>query len=225
MKKLLILLFFPIFLWSQRTVYSNLAVQRISLEEKVNRPLQILPSILVNAYIHGLIKGYYPVSPEIPQPVLNFLETSAKLGIKNIEIPPGISFSCCEENRSRNLRKRIPEYEVVLELIESKYFDAQESKEKYRTEYVRIVFVDPTETGPEEGVLLFKWEEIADFLEGVKLQHPRNEASTLSAKQWLELRRFSSYPVEISGRALWSFKEVQERIKRSLGKEAVNFTY
>lgn len=212
---------------AQYDFYRKLYVNRMSLDEKVNKHMDKIPDILINAYRRGYVKGYYPMSPDIQQPFKNF---AAKFGLQLQETDAIMKdFSCCYSGNAIGLsntddlsflaQSTYANFDIVMELIEQKTFDKISGMEKYKPLYIRLIWYDINKTGlPDENAVLFKYEEVKGVLEEVKLTNPKNQATSLSANKNLELRNFSVYPVMISGQPVWSKADLLKKIKKSVNQ-------
>ena len=89
--------------------------------------------------------------------------------------------------------------ETVIELIEDWIFDKNRSAMFYNTQYIRLIYVDPTGAIPDEAVIAFRYQDVMDILDDTKYRNRFNDAEHRSVREAIELRRFNSYIIDLSG--------------------------
>lgn len=102
---------------------------------------------------------------------------------------------------------QIGPYESVLEFIEDRIFDKNRSDMVYDIQYVRLVWVDPGETLPDKNFVCFKYADILETLEDTQWKNKFNDAEYRNMREIFELRLFSSYIINVSGRGVRTLEE------------------
>jgi len=115
--------------------------------------------------------------------------------------------------------------ETVIELIEDWIFDKNRSAMFYNTQYVRLIYVDPAGVIPDEAVIAFKYQDAFDVLDDTKYQNRWNDAEHRSIREALELRRFNSYIINLSGDSPRSLVEADYRKHQIIEFEHNLWTY
>jgi hypothetical protein len=98
-------------------------------------------------------------------------------------------------------------YESVLEFIEDRIFDKNRSDMVYDIQYVRLVWVDPGETLPDKNFVCFRYSDILETLEDTQWKNKFNDAEYRNMREIFELRLFSSYIINVSGRGVRTLEE------------------
>ena len=206
-------------------------VNRVNLQEKTNAQIKNLPNILITAYRMGYIDGMFPNTHDGLMDRNRFMEV--------FEIPGhrldlvGMEDACCKPSDLPQSNWRIgqqldtdalksihyPGFNTIVEFIESETFDKNDSRNKWETHYIRLVWVDPQGQMGARNAILFKYEDVYSLLSQIKGFNPRNEAAALSYRQLIDLRKFSSYPVEVSGQVLMSMKAAKVRARNAVQRD------
>jgi len=98
-------------------------------------------------------------------------------------------------------------FESVLEFIEDRIFDKNRSDMVYDIQYVRLVWVDPGETLPDKNFICLKYEDVLETLENTQWKNKFNDAEYRNCRQIFDLRLFSSYILNVSGRGVRTLEE------------------
>jgi Gliding motility associated protein GldN len=214
----------------------SLFVNRINLKEPANRSLTQLPDVLLTGWRMGLVQGYYPGAVDVPMP---WDELARKFQVVGSPLDGArAKFDCCaaptfgvakgpggqvQDATAAPLRSiRYAQFGLMVELIESRIVDRNRSEEIWVPQYVRIVFHDPEETLPERAAVVFKWADVETVLGNVRMEHPENDAATLSVKQHIVQRDFVAYPVEVRGQAVYTLNEAEQRRLQELNRTDQN---
>lgn len=209
----------------------TLKVNRINLKEKGNAEIRDLPHVLLTAYRMGYIDGMFPNTHDGPMDWQRFMEVYEIDGHQFDLV--GDEDACCtpsdlpqpnwrpgKELDTDALKSiRYPGFDGVCELIEAETFDKNDSRNKWETQYIRLVWVDPQRQMGARNAVLFRYEDVFALLSQLKGFHLRNEAAALSYRQLIDNRRFSTYPVEVSGKVLMSMEEATARARRPLEQQ------
>lgn len=102
-------------------------------------------------------------------------------------------------------------YESVLEFIEDRIFDKNRSDMIYDIQFVRLVWVDPGETLPDKNFVCFRYADILETLEDTQWKNKFNDAEYRNMREIFELRLFSSYIINVSGRGVRTLEESDYR--------------
>ncbi|MBK9449203.1 MAG: hypothetical protein IPN95_07270 [Bacteroidetes bacterium] len=98
-------------------------------------------------------------------------------------------------------------FESVLEFIEDRIFDKNRSDMVYDIQFLRLVWVDPGETLPDKNFVCFRYADILETLEDTQWKNKFNDAEYRNMREIFELRLFSSYIINVSGRGVRTLEE------------------
>jgi len=110
-------------------------------------------------------------------------------------------------------------FESVVEFIENRIFDKNRSAVVHDIQYIRLVWVDPGETLPDENVLCFKYSEVLETLEDCQWTNKFNDAEHRNMREVFENRIFNSLMTNVSGRGVASLPEAEYRRNQLLDFE------
>ncbi|MFM2375307.1 MAG: hypothetical protein RLZZ165_404 [Bacteroidota bacterium] len=105
----------------------------------------------------------------------------------------------------------IAAYESVLEFIEDRIFDKNRSDMVYDIQYLRLVWVDPGETLPDKNFVCFRYADVLETLEDTQWKNKFNDAEYRNMREIFEMRLFSSYILDVSGRGVKTLEESDYR--------------
>lgn len=89
---------------------------------------------------------------------------------------------------------------TVVELIENRIFDKNRSDMVYHIQYIRLVWVDPGETLPDQNMICLKYQDVVETLEACQWTNRFNEAEHRNLREVLEMRMFHSYDTQTGSR-------------------------
>lgn len=200
-------------------------VNRINLNEKNNAQIRDLPNVLITAYRLGYIDGMFPKTFDGTMSRQRFMEVFEIPGhqfdlvnaedacCKPQDLPSG-DWRLGQKLDTDALRSiHYPGFNTIIELVEVEAFEKKDSRNKWETQYIRLVWVDPQGTMGARNAVLFKYEDVYALLSQIKSFNQRNEAASMSYRQLIDLRKFSTYPVEVSGKVLMSMEEAKARAR------------
>lgn len=98
-------------------------------------------------------------------------------------------------------------YESVLEFIEGRIFDKNRSSEIYDLQYIRLVWVDPGETLPDQNVVCFRYADLLDVLEETQWTNRFNDAEHRNMREVFETRLFHGFITNVSGNGIRTLPE------------------
>lgn len=98
-------------------------------------------------------------------------------------------------------------YESVLEFIEDRIFDKNRSDMVYDIQYLRLVWIDPGETLPDKNFICFRYADVLETLEDTQWKNKFNDAEYRNMREIFEMRLFSSYIINVSGRGVRTLPE------------------
>ncbi len=98
-------------------------------------------------------------------------------------------------------------YESVVEFIEGRIFDKNRSSEVHDLQYVRLVWVDPGETLPDQNVVCFRYADLLDVLEETQWTNRHNDAEHRNMREVFENRLFHGFITDISGDGIRTLAE------------------
>ena len=102
-------------------------------------------------------------------------------------------------------------FENVIEFIEDRIFDKNDSDMYYDIQYIRIIWTDPGETLPDKPLCVFKYKEVMDALDAAQWKNKFNDARYLSMREIFEKRLFNSFITDLSARRVNSLSEAEDR--------------
>lgn len=102
-------------------------------------------------------------------------------------------------------------YESVLEFIEDRIFDKNRSDMVYDIQYLRLVWIDPGETLPDKNFICFRYADVLETLEDTQWKNKFNDAEYRNMREIFEMRLFSSYIINVSGRGVRTLPEADFR--------------
>ncbi len=105
----------------------------------------------------------------------------------------------------------ISPYETVLEFIEDRIFDKNRSDMVYDIQYIRLVWIDPGETLPDQNFVCFKYSDLLDVLEDTQWKNKFNDAEYRNMREIFELRLFHSYILDVSGSSVRRLEDADFR--------------
>lgn len=111
-------------------------------------------------------------------------------------------------------------YEQSVILVDDWIFDKNSSIMRYNTQYVQILWVDPTGTLPERVLANFEYKDLIPVLENVQWKAKWNDKSSLNLRQALDLHLYHGFPVNISGNAIQTMDESQKRYQELIEFES-----
>lgn len=89
-------------------------------------------------------------------------------------------------------------YSSAIEFIENRIFDKNRSAEIYDIQYIRLVWVDPGETLPDENFICVKFSDVLETLEATQWKNGHNDAEDRNMREIFEERIFSSFITNVS---------------------------
>lgn len=247
----------------------NLVVNRIDLDEKINRPLVSTTdgglygtnrypesNGVIQALINGLKSGkYLAYDPDNLTKSLTYDEVKEKALNKvqqdNIDIEEGdpelwpemeeidetteadeLGNSAGEFNQGGTGSQvtngqdfPIAPYESVVEFIENRIFDKNRSAEINDIQYIRLVWVDPGETLPDENFICLKFSDVLETLEATQWKNAFNDAEDRNMREIFEERIFNSFVLNVSGRGVRTLNDAEFQRNKMLEYEHHLWSY
>ncbi len=105
----------------------------------------------------------------------------------------------------------ISAFESVIEFIENRIFDKNRSAQIYDVQYLRMVWVDPGETLPDQNVICFKYSDVLETLEDCQWFNKFNDAEHRNMREIFEERIFNGYVTNVSGRGVRTLEDAAFR--------------
>ncbi len=102
-------------------------------------------------------------------------------------------------------------FESVIEFIENRIFDKNRSAQIYDIQYIRLVWVDPGETLPDQNVICFKYTDVLETLEDTQWFNKFNDAEHRNMREIFEERLFNGYVTNVSGRGVRTLEDADFR--------------
>ncbi len=118
------------------------------------------------------------------------------------------------------------ELETSIEIIEDRIFDKAKSDMVYVIRYIRLVWIDPSETMPDKTIACVPYDENTKaYLDQCLWQNRHNEAENRSVKEILELRLFNPYILSVSGYGAKTMEESAFRAQQLIEYEHHLYEY
>lgn len=232
----------------------NLVVNRIDLDEKINRPLvaysdqslynsERYPETqgVVQALFNGLKSGkYLAYDPSNLARSMTYEDVVAKAQSKNsapideweeTETWPDDDIYIEEDNLDEGDGNSsgsgfdtgaalegdqidVAPFSTALEFIENRIFDKNRSAEIYDIQYIRLVWVDPGETLPDENFICLKFSDVLETLEATQWKNIHNDAEDRNMREIFEERIFTSFITNVSQHGSRTLADAEhERVK------------
>jgi hypothetical protein len=102
-------------------------------------------------------------------------------------------------------------FESALEFIEARIFDKNRSDIVNDVQYIRLVWVDPGETLPDKNFICLKFADVLETLEDTQWKNKFNDAENRNLREVFEMRMFSSFVTNVSGRGVRTLEESDYR--------------
>jgi Gliding motility associated protein GldN len=247
----------------------NLVINRIDLDEKINRPLIATTdggiysgsrytetNGMIQALVNGLKSGkYLAYDPDNLTRSLTYDEVKviaqSKIEDSEIDIEGGdpelwpemdesdetmeydeLGNSAGEINKgglgSSQVEGQdfpIAPYESVVEFIENRIFDKNRSAEINDIQYIRLVWVDPGETLPDENFICLKFSDVLETLEATQWKNAFNDAEDRNMREVFEERIFNSFVLNVSGRGVRTLGDAEYQRNKMLDFEHNLWSY
>lgn len=219
--------------------YRRTVVQRIDLNEKINRPLQTARRLagqqesysgLVRSLMQALEEGSIPaysaddyltplgfdtICKRIKQMNAIYLEQDDWDEEWDSDWDDTEPFGTLEDTVMMAENDVCdPDYgpfESVVQIVEDWVFDKNRSEMIKQIQYIQIIWTDPGEALPEKSLLVFKYDEIKDVLDEIPWVNRHNDAEDRTLKEALEMRLFHSFVINVSGHGVQSLPEAEQR--------------
>lgn len=98
-------------------------------------------------------------------------------------------------------------FETALEFIEARIFDKNRSAIVNDVQYIRLVWVDPGETLPDKNFICLKYADVLETLEDTQWKNKFNDAENRNLREVFEMRMFSGFVTNVSGRGVRTLEE------------------
>ncbi len=119
----------------------------------------------------------------------------------------------------------IAPFESVIEFIENRIFDKNRSSEIYDIQYIRLVWVDPAETLPDENFICLKFSDVLETLENTQWKNAFNDAEDRNMREIFEERIFNSFVLNVSGRGVRTLADAEFQRTKMLEYEHNLWSY
>ena len=256
----------------------NLVVNRIDLDEKINRPLVATTEAalyngsryqetngLIKALVNGLKSGkYLAYDPENLSKSMTYEEVlekaQQKAGVdENIETEyEGEEFDPWMEEETEIDENsldgsgtaitggggsetvsgwatgggqvegqdfQLAPFETVIEFIENRIFDKNRSAEIYDIQYIRLVWVDPGETLPDDNFICLKFSDVLETLEATQWKNAFNDAEDRNMREVFEERIFNSFVLSVSDHGSRTLNDAEYQRNKMLDFEHNLWSY
>ncbi len=217
--------------------YKRLVVQRMDLDEKINRPFRGvlrhpsdqggangLVQTLLSALEEGAIKAYDPDDlsramsyEEVVRRMKSFeqalrgspiLDDYAYLP-DSLETDDSDILNLDADMEEEN--KDLGPYESVVQWTEDWIFDKNRGVMVKQIRHIQLIWTDPGETLPEKYLAVFEYGEAREVLEEARWHNRFNDAEHRSLKEAFDLRLFHSYIINVSGNGVRELAEAEKR--------------
>jgi hypothetical protein len=189
----------------------NSKILRIDLDEKANQPLanaqcnsklwakdmsdgkalgwqseaKGLPQVLLQGLMAGRIRAY---SAENPQKQLQYGDVL--LAAMRMRAVDSTESKFWPQNPAD-----LAGFDQVVELIQDEIFDKNSGRKLKEIRYIRLLFTDRDGAMPDCNVAIFRYDEVADFLDQVMVENRHNDAQKLSIRDCLEGNLFKAVTI------------------------------
>jgi hypothetical protein len=119
----------------------------------------------------------------------------------------------------------IAPYESVLEFIENRIVDKNRSDVVHDIQYIRLVWVDPAETLPDENFICLKFSDVLETLEATQWKNAYNDAEDRNMREIFEERIFNSFVINVSGRGVRTLPDADYQRNKLLDFEHNLWSY
>jgi hypothetical protein len=119
----------------------------------------------------------------------------------------------------------IAPYESVLEFIENRIVDKNRSDVVHDIQYIRLVWVDPAETLPDENFICLKFSDVLETLEATQWKNAYNDAEDRNMREIFEERIFNSFVINVSGRGVRTLTDADYQRNKLLDFEHNLWSY
>lgn len=248
----------------------NLVVNRIDLNEKINKPLvattdgALYSNVrypetngMIAALINGLKSGkYLAYDPDHLNQSMTYEDVVKKAQSKTVDqdyeepLDPEEEWIIDEEIDSEVMEAEsdglkeggynsassgnaqslegdfsLAPYESVVEFIENRIFDKNRSAEIFDIQYIRLVWVDPGETLPDENFICLKFSDVLETLEATQWKNAYNDAEDRNMREIFEERIFNGFVINVSGRGVRTLEDAEFRRNEMLNFEHHLWSY
>lgn len=98
-------------------------------------------------------------------------------------------------------------YESVLEFVSNRIFDKNRSDIVNDIQYIRLVWVDPGETLPDQNFICIKFSDALEVLEDTQWKNVHNDAEYRNMREIFELGLMNKFVTNVSGRGVRTLPE------------------
>lgn len=179
-----------------------------------------------------VIQDIYGDSPADPDEFIEdpFFEESEEFMFEEGDIDPEGSNVFGEEFGTANSNDFEGDFdqsafESVIEFLENRIFDKNRSAQIYDVQYIRLVWVDPGETLPDQNVICFKYSDVLETLEDCQWFNKYNDAEHRNMREIFEDRLFNGYVTNVSGRGVRTLDDAAFRQNQMLDFEHNLWSY
>jgi hypothetical protein len=192
---------------------------RIYLDEKANKPLKVLPDLLLRAFCDGRLKAYYPNRTNVQMSYYDFLwYFGIHEPVANVnELLPCPSANCLQLDPVFT-----DAFSVAFDFSEIQRLDKATSQYIYDVQYVRMVF-PPSYSGAGQEYFgpVFHYEDIVKIFPYAIFFNRQNDAAKFTLKQLFSTRNFNAiiFPEKDMFGRLQKNEEVVEKERRDVWEE------
>lgn len=101
--------------------------------------------------------------------------------------------------------------ESVLEFVSNRIFDKNRSDVVNDIQYIRLVWVDPAETLPDQNFVCIKYSDALEVLENTQWKNVHNDAEYRNMREIFELQLMNKFVTNVSGRGVRTLPESAHR--------------
>ncbi len=155
-------------------------------------------------------------------------EDEGELSASVTEMPSDGMFTTDIYNKKKSHNRwdmDLTPYEQSIILVDDWIFDKNSSTMRYNTQYIQIVWVDPSGTLPERVLANFDYKELIPVLEKTQWKAKWNDVPNLNLRQALDLHLYHGFPINISGNAIQTMDESQKRYQELIEFESYLWTH
>ena len=97
-------------------------------------------------------------------------------------------------------RAALAPFTEYIELLVDETIDRNSGQQRRQIRYVRLLWADGEGNLPDFNAALFRYQDLRDLLEGIRVPSPQNDAGTMTLHDYLEGQLYEAITVERSGR-------------------------
>lgn len=191
---------------------------RIFLDEKANKPLKILPDLLLRAFCDGRLKAYYPNRTNVQMSYYDFLWY---FGIHEPVANANELLPCPSANCLQLDPVFTDAFSVAFDFSEMQKLNTNTSQYTYDIQYIRLVFLSEVNGNQEYLGPVFRYEDIVRVFPTAIFFNRQNDAAKFTLAHIFTSRNFNAivFPEKDMFGRLLKEEETVEMERRDIWEE------